>query len=79
MLHFMLVYGVVLWGGLTAVIWTTWMWFTASSDYFAETFLRQPFLFVLGVALSGLMFGFLLWHGNEIRYKQSLEDNGTEQ
>src|SRR5688500_16566256 len=77
MLHFMVVYGVALWGGLTAAIWMAWMWLTADPDYFAATFLRQPLVLVFGVVLSGVTFGFLLWHMNEMRYKQSLEDNGA--
>ena len=33
----------------------------------------------VAVVLGGLMFGFLLWHVNEIRYKQALEDEASDQ
>ena len=79
MLRFVLLYGVVGWGGLSAAVWMVWMWFTASKEYFAQTFFSQPLIFVLAVAFGGLVFGFLLWHVNEIRYKQALEDEANDQ
>jgi len=57
MLRFVLLYGVLGWGGLTAAIWMAWMWFTATNEYFVRTFFSQPLFFVLVVVFSGLMFG----------------------
>ncbi len=78
MLRFVLLYGVLGWGGLSAATWMAWMWFTATKEYFVRTFFSQPLFFVLVVFFSGLMFGFLLWHVNEIGYKRALEDQAHD-
>ena len=79
MLRFVLLYGVLGWGGLSAAIWIVWMWLSATKEYFARTFFSQPLMFVIAVVLGGLTFGFLLWHVNEIRYRQALEDQANDQ
>ena len=78
MLRFVLLYGVLGWGGLSAATWMAWMWFTATKEYFVRTFFSQSLFFVLVVVFSGLMFGFLLWHVNEIGYKRALEDQAHD-
>ena len=79
MLRFVVLYGVVGWGGLGTAVLVAWMWFSSTKEYFAQTFLSQPFTLILACVLGGLMFGFLLWHVNEIRYKQALEDQASDQ
>jgi len=79
MLRSVLLYGALGWGGLTAAVWMVWMWFSTTKEYFERTFFSQPLVFALAVVLGGLMFGFLLWHVNEIRYKQALEDEASDQ
>jgi|SRR5687768_9314214 len=79
MLRFILLYGVIGWAGLSAAGWMALMWFFATKEYFAQTFFSQPLTLVLTIGFAGLMFGFLLWHVNEIRYKQALEDEANDQ
>jgi hypothetical protein len=79
LLRFMVLHGVIMWGGLTLVLWLGSTWLFASQEYFARTFLSQPFFLLTAVALGGLLFGFLVWHFNEQRYKHSLEDDQAQQ
>jgi len=79
MLRFVLLYGVLGWGALTTLGWMASMWISAREEYFAQTFFSQPLVFILAAVLAGLMGGFLLWHLNEIRYKQALEDQANDQ
>jgi hypothetical protein len=50
------------------------MWFWASEDYVAQTFLSQPLTLAAAAVIGGLIFGFLLWEFNEMRYRRSHED-----
>lgn len=79
MFRFVLLYGVLGWGGLMAAVWMTQMSIFTNWEYFTRTFLAQPVVFVLAVVFVGLMCGFLLWHFNEILYKQALEDEANDQ
>lgn len=79
MLRFILLYGVLGWGGLSAAIWIVWMWLSPTKEYLVGAFFSDPLFFVVTVLLGGLMFGFLLWHVNEISYRQALEDQANDQ
>jgi len=79
LLRFMVLHGVILWGGLTLALWLAPTWLFASREYFARTFLSQPFFLLAAVALGGLLFGLLVWHFNEQRYKHSLEKDQAQQ
>ena len=74
LVRFMVLNGVLTWGGLTLALWLGSMWLFSDREYFARTFLTQPFVMLAAFAIAGLVFGFLVWHFNEQRYKHTLED-----
>jgi len=74
-LRFVLLYGVVLWSGISTLMWVGSMWFTSDREYFARTFFSQPLTLIFAVVLGGAVFGFLVWEFNEMRYRRSLEDD----
>jgi hypothetical protein len=72
--RFILIYGVLLWGSLSALIWMGLTWLRAGYGYLAVVLSSQPLVLPFAFVLGGLIFGFLVWEFNEIRYKHTLED-----
>jgi hypothetical protein len=73
--RFVLLYGVILFGGLSTVVLMASRWFSGGYEYFEMTFLSRPLTVVLAGVLGGVAFGFLVWEFNEIRYRHALEDD----
>lgn len=59
-LRFILVEGVLLFGGLSLALWAATMWFSVSREYFELVFFSRPVRLVGVVALVGAIWGFLV-------------------
>jgi len=67
--HYVLVYGVLLWGVTTAILFSIfWHFFGLSS--FGSVILPSLIQFPLG----GVIFGLLMWYIMKWQYKKSLND-----
>ena len=69
-LRFILVYGVLLFGGIWLVLWAATL-LTVSEEYFARAF-SQPLSLVGAVALGGAAWGFLVWEFCEFLFRHRL-------
>lgn len=73
-IYFVLVHGVIGWGVVTAVLWSLIM----QVVFPVNTFLVRTLIALILFPLGGLGFGLFMWHLNEKKYKQLVEDSDTK-
>jgi hypothetical protein len=73
-LRFVLIEGILLFGGLFLALWAATMWFSASEEYFERVFFARPMGLIGVVALVGAIWGLLIWEFSEFRFRRTLNN-----
>jgi len=76
--RFVLVQGVLLFGGALLVLWAAMVWLTASTEYFVSLFLSQPMRLVAVVSLVGAAWGLVVWNYCEFRFRRTQRKGAHE-